>query len=100
MEAWNSRKFRTNLHSLKELKIHKDFSYLKLSHIKYSSGLLKQERSKNGKSGKSFNCLIVVGDLTLTFINTECLRVDSPKTTKCPPSCPNFVLLGWQSLVV
>ena len=82
------------------MKIRKDFSYLKLSHINYSSELLKQERSKNGGSGKSFNYLIVVGALTLIFINTECLRVDFAKTTKCPPSYPNFVQLGWQWLVV
>ena len=60
----------------RNLKIHKNFSHPKLSHIKYSSGLLKQERSKNGGSCKSFNYLIVVGALKLIFINTECLRLD------------------------
>ena len=40
------------------MKIHKNLSYLKLFHIKYSSVPLKQERSKNGGSGKSFNYLI------------------------------------------
>ena len=77
----------------RNLKIYKNFSYLKLSHIKYSSGLLKQERLKNGGSGKLFNYLIVVGDFTLIFIDIECLRVDFPQTTKYPPNCPNFVLL-------
>ena len=46
------------------------------------------------------NYLIVLGALTLIFINTEYLRVDFPKTKKCPLNCPNFVLVGWQWLVV
>ena len=62
------------IHS-KNLRIHKNFSYLKLSHIKYCSALLKQERSKNRGAGKSFNYLIVVGVFTLIFFNTERSRV-------------------------
>ena len=65
---------RIYIHS-RNLKIHKNFSYLKLSHIKYASVLLKQGVSKDGGSVISFNFLIVVGVLTLIFFNTECWRV-------------------------
>ena len=71
MDAWKRGKFHTNYIHSRNLKIHKNFSYLKFSNIKCSSVLLKQERSKNGGSGKSFNFLIVVGALMLTFFNTE-----------------------------
>ena len=69
------------------MKINKNFSYLELSHIKFSSVLLKQERSKNRGPGKAFNYLIAVGAFTLIILTLDARGWNFLETTKYPPNC-------------
>ena len=69
------------------MKIHKNFLYLELSHIKYSSALLKQEMCKNRGPGKSFNYLIAIGAFTLIILKLDARGCNFSKTTKYLPHC-------------